>query len=398
VKLQPAANRLSPLRFVLAFGLVSCLADFVYEGARAIVGPFLATMGASALVVGFVTGFGEAVALVLRLGTGRLSDRTGRHWALSITGYVVTVVAVPLLALAQTLWQAALLVVAERFGKAVRTPARDTMLAQASSRTGRGRAFALHEALDQSGAVIGPLVVAAMVAVSGYRLGFGVLVVPGVAAVALLAWLRRAVPNPGAFEDSPSHTVAASSDQRFSRRFWVYTGFTAVTMLGYATFGVLSYHLQVRHILPEPLIPVLYAVAMGVDALAALASGAIYDRIGLRGLVVLPVLAAAVAFLSFSPSTVLVWVGAIAWGAAMGVHESTMRAAVADMVPAARRGVGYGTFTAAYGLAWLAGGTILGALYDRSIHALIIFTVITQALALLLFVPLLRRSDSAQPW
>jgi MFS family permease len=129
-----ATNRLSPLRFVLTFGVVSCLADFGYEGARAIVGPFLATMGASAVVVGFVTGFGEAVALVLRLGTGRLSDRTGRHWALSIAGYVVTVVAVPLLALAQTLWQAALLVVAERFGKAVRTPARDTMLATARSR------------------------------------------------------------------------------------------------------------------------------------------------------------------------------------------------------------------------------------------------------------------------
>ncbi|MGB9278554.1 MAG: MFS transporter [Pseudonocardiaceae bacterium] len=389
--MQPATNRLSPLRFVLAFGLVSCLADFVYEGARAIVGPFLATMGASALVVGFVTGFGEAVALVLRLGTGRLSDRTGRHWALSIIGYVVTVVAVPLLALAQTLWQAALLVVAERFGKAVRTPARDTMLAQASSKTGRGRAFALHEALDQSGAVLGPLVVAAMVALSGMRLGFGVLVVPGVAAVALLVWLRRAVPNPGAYEDSPPDAVAAPTDQRFSRRFWIYTAFTAMTMLGYATWGVLSYHLQVRQIVPTPLIPVLYAVAMGVDALTALAFGTIYDRIGLRGLVVLPVLAAAVVFLSFSPSAVLVWVGAIVWGAAMGVHESTMRAAVADMVPAARRGVGYGTFTATYGVAWLAGGTILGALYDHSIHALIIFAVITQALALLLFVPLLRR-------
>ncbi|MGB8962537.1 MAG: MFS transporter, partial [Pseudonocardiaceae bacterium] len=261
--MQPATNRLSPLRFVLAFGLVSCLADFVYEGARAIVGPFLATMGASALVVGFVTGFGEAVALVLRLGTGRLSDRTGRHWALSIIGYVVTVVAVPLLALAQTLWQAALLVVAERFGKAVRTPARDTMLAQASSKTGRGRAFALHEALDQSGAVLGPLVVAAMVALSGMRLGFGVLVVPGVAAVALLVWLRRAVPNPGAYEDSPPDTIAAPTDQRFSRRFWIYTAFTAMTMLGYATWGVLSYHLQVRQIVPTPLIPVLYAVAMG---------------------------------------------------------------------------------------------------------------------------------------
>ncbi|PZS39246.1 MAG: MFS transporter [Pseudonocardiales bacterium] len=378
------------MRFVLAFGVVSCLADFVYEGARAIVGPFLANLGASALVVGFVTGVGEAAALVLRLGTGRLSDRTGRHWALSIAGYVVTVVAVPLLALAHSLWQAALLVVAERFGKAVRTPARDTMLAQASSKTGRGRAFAIHEALDQSGAVLGPLVVAGMVALSGYRLGFGVLVIPGVAAVAMLAWLRRAVPVPAAYEDITAQPPTTPDSQRFSRRFWIYTAFTAMTMLGYATWGVLAYHLQVRQIVPEPLIPVLYAVAMGVDALAALASGSIYDRIGLRGLVVLPVLAAAVAFLSFSSSVLLVFVGAIVWGAAMGVHESTMRAAVADMVPAARRGVGYGTFTAAYGLAWLGGGTILGALYDYSIPALITFTVLTQALALVLFVPLLR--------
>lgn len=393
-----AANRLSPLRFVLVFGVVSGMADVVYEGARAIVGPFLATLGASAVVVGFVTGLGEAVALVLRLGTGRLSDRTGRHWALSIIGYVVTVAAVPPLALAQTLWQAAVLVVAERFGKAVRVPARDTMLAQASSRIGRGRAFALHEALDQSGALVGPLVVAAMVAISGYRLGFGVLVAPAVATLVLLAWLRRAVPTPGDYEDFPREPVSvnpiAAAGQRFSARFWAYTAFTAMTMLGYATFGVLSYHLQIRHVVPEPLIPVLYAVAMGVAALAALAAGASYDRIGLRGLVVLPVLAAAVAFLSYSTSVTLVCLGAVVWGAVLGVHESTMRAAVADLVPAARRGLGYGTFTAVYGLAWLAGGTILGGLYGYSITIVVIFTVLTQALALLLFIPLLRREDS----
>ena len=159
----------------------SLLADFVYEGARSIVGPFLATFGASAGLVGFITGAGEAVALVSRLWTGKLSDRTGRHWALSILGYVITVVSVPLLATAWALWPAAVLVVAERFGKAVRTPARDTMLAQASSDVGRGRAFALHEALDQTGALIGPLVVAAAVALSGFRLGFAILAVPGLA-------------------------------------------------------------------------------------------------------------------------------------------------------------------------------------------------------------------------
>jgi MFS family permease len=196
-------NRLSAMRFVVAFGVVSLLADFVYEGARSIVGPFLATFGASAGLVGFITGAGEAVALVSRRWTGALSDRTGRHWTLSMLGYAITVISVPLFATAWTLWPAAVLVVAERFGKAVRTPARDTMLAQASSDLGRGRTFALHEALDQSGALIGPLVVAGAVAVSGLRLGFAVLALPGAVALFALIWLRRAVPAPSAYE-SPS--------------------------------------------------------------------------------------------------------------------------------------------------------------------------------------------------
>lgn len=390
-----ATNRLTPMRFVVAFGVVSLLADFVYEGARSIVGPYLATFGASAALVGAVTGVGEAVALVFRLFTGRVSDRTGRYWLLSIAGYVITIVAVPVLAAATALWQASALVVAERFGKAVRTPARDTMLAQASTRIGRGKAFAYHEALDQSGALLGPLLVAAMVAVSGYRLGFAVLALPGALAVLMLARLRRAVPDPAGYEDAdrPSAAEAAtpgrgSAVRGFSRRFWLYTTFTALTVGGYATFGVLSYHLQVAHVVTAALIPVIYAVAMGVDALAALGSGWLYDRVGLRGLVVLPVLTAAVPLLSFSTSVPLVWIGAAVWGAAMGLHESTMRAAVADLVPAGRRGTGYGLFTAVYGLAWLLGSVVIGALYDTSRTALIVFVVVLQAAALVAFVPL----------
>lgn len=398
-------NRLAPMRFVVAFGVVSLLADVVYEGARAVTGPYLATLGASAALVGFVTGLGEAVALVFRLGTGRLSDRTGRHWALSIAGYAITVVAVPVLAVTSALWQAAGLVVAERFGKAVRTPARDTMLAQASSRTGRGTAFAVHEALDQSGALIGPLVVAAMIAISGYRLGFAVLAIPGVLALVTLSWLRRAVPVPAAYEDhgraegrpeTAARPAAPEPDGRLPRRFWQYAAFTTVAMLGYATFGVISYHMQVAHVLPDDLIPVTYATAMGAAALAALGSGRLYDRIGLRGLLIALPPAAAVPFLSFTTDAALVWIGAVVWGAAMGVHESTLRAAVADLVPAHRRGTGYGIFTAAYGLAWLLGSTVIGVLYSHSVAAVIVFTVATQAAAALLFIPLAsRRPDAA---
>jgi MFS family permease len=383
-------NRLSPLQFVLVFGLVSGLGDFVYEGARSIVGPYLATYGASAALVGLVTGLGEAVALVFRLFTGRLSDRTGRHWAISITGYGITMLSVPLLAVAGPLWLACAFVIGERFGKAVRTPARDTMLAEASTDLGRGRAFAVHEALDQSGALVGPLVVAAVLAAGyGYASGFAILAIPGALAMLVLFYLRRQVPSPQAYDPSvhPVQTRAVGV-RGFSPTYWRYAAFTAATMGGFATFAVLGYHLEYRHIVTQAQIPVMYALAMGVAALASLASGSLYDRVGLRGLVVLPLLGVGLPFLSFSTSVPLVWIGAALWGALMGVHESTMRAAVADLVPRERRGIGYGTFTAVYGVAWLVGAALIGVLYDVSIGWATTFIVIVQALALALFLPL----------
>jgi MFS family permease len=381
--------------FVLAFGVVSMLADVVYEGARAITGPYLATLGATAVMVGFITGIGEAVALVLRLGTGPLADRTRKYWQLTIAGYALTVIAVPLLALANSLWQAAALVITERFGKAVRTPARDTMLSHAGSEMGRGKAFAIHEALDQSGALVGPLLVGLAVAVSGYQLGFGVLAVPGALALAAVLLVRRAVPAPEHFDTDAARVQPQGADTTtksvaLPATFWWYSAFTAASMFGFSTFGVISYHLEVQKVLPSALIPVTYAVSMGTAALAALGSGALYDRTGLRGLLVVLPLTAAVPLLSFTTAPGLVWVGAVVWGAALGIHESTLRAAVADLVPAARRGTGYGIFTAIYGLAWLTGSTIIGALYAESLTTLISFTVATQLVALFAFIPLAR--------
>ena len=392
-------NRLPPIRFVLAFGVVSGLGDIVYEGARSVVGPFMAGFGASAALVGLVTGLGEAMALVFRLFSGRLSDRTGRQWAISISGYAVTMVAVPLLAVAGNVWAASALVIAERFGKGLRTPARDTMLAQAGTDLGRGWTFAVHEALDQVGAFIGPLAVAAFLEVSrGYRDGFAALAIPGAAALAVLAWLRARVPSPrdyAARENSkPVNTLELHG---FSRRFWQYSAFSAATMAGFATFAVLAYHLDKAKVVSVPMIPIMYAAAMAMAAIASLVSGRMYDRIGLRGLGVLPLLGAAVPFFAFAQSAAFVWVGTLLWGLAMGIHESTMRAAVGDMVAPERRGAGYGTFTAVYGLAWLAGAALTGVFYDMAIHWAIAFNVGMQAIALLLFLPLLssRRPGSA---
>jgi MFS family permease len=385
-------NRLGPLGFIVVFGLISMLGDIVYEGARSVTGPFLGTLGASALVVGVVTGVGEAVGLVLRLFTGPLSDRTGRYWAITITGYAITVVAVPLLAVAGHLWVAVIFIVGERLGKAVRTPARDTMLAHAGGKLGLGRAFALHEALDQIGAFAGPLIVAlGIFAVGGYRPGFALLAIPGALLLVVVGMLRARVPDPAAYDHEGRQRKMTTVKGAWSlpSRFWAYAIFTGLSMVGFATFAILAFHLEKHHVISAGLIPIVYAVAMGVDALTALASGWSYDRHGLRGLIIVPALAAAIPWLSFSSSAGLIWVGAILWGAAMGIQESTLRAAVADLVPVSQRGTGYGVFSAIYGLAWLGGSIMIGALYEVSVVAVAIGVLAAQVLAVGAFIRLL---------
>ncbi|MEH1096280.1 MFS transporter [Micromonospora sp. CPCC 205739] len=385
--------RWTPWRFVTAFGVVSLLSDVVYEGARSVIGPYLATFGASATVVGLVTGAGEATALAGRLATGPLADRTRAYWPLLLVGYAVTMVAVPALGLATALWLAAALFVAERAGKAIRGPARDVMLSHAAAAVGRGKGFAVHEALDQAGGVAGPLLVAAVLAATAhnYRPAFLALAVPAVAAMLLLLWLRAGVPDPRRFEPGPRPGAApAAPGGRLPRVFWTYLAFTAVTTAGFATFGVLSFHLATRHVVPLAVIPVVYAAAMGVDALAALASGWLYDRAGVRVLAAVPVLTALIPLAAFTTTPAIVIAGVLAWGAVLGIQESTMRATIADIVPAARRGTAYGIFAAGLGAATLVGGLLTGALYDYSITAVIVTVAGIQAVALALFLAIVR--------
>ncbi|MGW3769565.1 MFS transporter [Actinomadura verrucosospora] len=389
-----SAPALSPWRFVVVFGVVSLLADVVYEGARSITGPFLGSLGAGAVLVGVVTGAGEAAGLVLRLVSGPAAERSGRYWAWTIAGYGLTVVAVPALALPVGLAGACALVVAERVGKATRSPAKDTLLSHAGSPMGRGTAFAVHEALDQAGAFAGPLLVAAAVALHGYALGFGILAVPGLAVLVVLVWLARRVPDPQGYEEGVGR-VPAPAPARGSvalrgvsplaglgQVFWRYAVFSAVTMAGFATFGLIGFHLVQAHLVSPQAVPLVYAGAMATDAVAALATGRLFDRWGLRVLVALPVLAGAGTALAFAGSLLPVLAGAALWGAAMGVQESTMRAAVADLVPAARRPTAYGAFAAVYGIAWLVGGAGLGALAGHAHAALAPVVLSVQAVAL----------------
>ncbi|MBN7558185.1 MFS transporter [Mycobacteroides abscessus] len=388
-------QRLSAWRFVTTFGVISMLADIVYEGARSITGPLLASLGASALVVGVVTGIGEAAALALRLVSGPLTDRTRKFWAWTISGYALTVVTVPFLGVSSVLWIAATLVIAERVGKAVRSPAKDTLLSHATAVTGRGKGFAVHEAMDQTGAITGPLLVAGMLALThvNYLPTFAILALPGGATLLLLFWLRRRVPHPERYEHDDYIRGAADRPHKLSLplSFWLYSGFTAITMIGFATFGVLSFHMVQRGVLPVPAVPIVYAAAMAADAVAALLSGWAYDRVGPKSLAALPIVGATVPMLAFTDSLPGIVLGALLWGAAVGIQESTLRAVVADLVPPPRRATAYGVYAAVLGTATAIGGALTGYLYGVSIPMLIAVVGVIQLVALITAAPTLLR-------
>ena len=397
----------SPWRTVVWFGVVSLAADMVYEGARSITGPYLASLGATALVVGLVTGAGEAAALLFRLVSGPFADRTGRYWMLTIAGYALTAVCVPLMAVAPFLGGAGLafgitMVLLERTGKAVRSPSKSALLAHAAGAVGRGRGFAVHKALDQVGAFAGPLLVAGVIAATTQTwAGLAVLAVPGAAAMVLLLVVRSRVPDPGAYAVPPTvpdrqpPALALVAPARLPREFYVFATSAAASTLGLMTFGVISFHLVDAGLVRAAVVPLVYAAAMGVQAVSALATGFTYDRVGARVLLALPVLIAVVPALAFRDQFGWALAGILIWGAAVGIEDSTVKALVADLVPAARLATAYGVFAAFQGLAALAGGVLAGALYTDGVTDLVLVIGLVQAVSLALLVRVVRRR--AQP-
>ncbi|HET6520536.1 MAG TPA: MFS transporter [Geminicoccaceae bacterium] len=399
VAFRPASGVLLPsrrhaVRFIVLLGVVSLFADMTYEGARSITGPYLALLGASAATVGIVAGFGELVGYAARLASGWLSDRTGRYWAVTIFGYGLNLFAVPLLALTDRWELAVVLIVAERMGRAIRSPARDAMLSHAASRTGLGWGFGLHEALDQTGAILGPLTVAAVLYLRyGYHEAFALLLVPAVLAMAVLIAARINFPRPRDFDLAPP----ALEGSAMPRALWIYLAGVALLGAGFADFPLIAYHFGVAQVVAAPWIPVLYALAMGTDAVAALALGVLFDRVGVGAMVLATLLSAAAAPLVFLGGVSAVVIGMACWGIGMGAQESVMRAMIARLAPSERRGTAYGVFNAVYGIAWFAGSALLGVLYDRSILAVAATALALQLAALPAFLWLLRRAPGAGP-
>jgi predicted MFS family arabinose efflux permease len=384
------------LYFVLLFGAINLFADMTYEGARSVTGPFLATIGASGFIVGSITGFGEFLGYALRFVSGRWADRSRLYWPITLGGYVVQMAAVPALALVGSWPQAAVLIMLERTGRAIRNPPRDVMLAQAGAQIGRGLAFGLNEALDQFGALVGPLSIAAMLAWrADFHLAFAALAVPALITLLLLFGARSAFPDAGHIE----REAKASQIDHYPPEYWLYCLGASLVGFGFADYSLIAYHLSKTQVLPQPWIPVFYALAMGAGGLGSLIIGKLFDRMGLIVLVPVTIIVAVYAPLAFLGGSTLAFAGVLLWGIGLGAHESTMRAAVAQMIPQARLGSAYGVFGAVFGVAWFVGSAALGALYDVSPAAAAVLAVVSQGLAVLPIVAAVRglRGKEAHP-
>jgi MFS family permease len=385
-------ERRTALAFVLLIGFLSFFADFAYEGSRSIIGPYLGTLGASALVVGVVTGFGEFLGYGLRLVSGRAADRTGKLWPITIFGYVIQMIAVPALALAGNWPVAAALIILERVGKATRNPPRDVMLSHAARQVGGyGWVFGLNEALDQAGAMIGPLVIAAVLAMRGsYREAFAILLLPAIITLIFVAVARLRYPRPQDLE--PEHPPAEGG--RLPRIYWIYLAGAALVAAGFADYPLIAYHFSRAHTVPSDWIAIFYAIAMGAGGAASLLFGRLFDRFGFGVLIWVTFLSAAFAPLVFLGNFWLALIGAAIWGIGMGVHESLIPAAVAPMVPMQRRASAFGLFTAGYGLFWFIGSAAIGFLYDLSPIAAMSFCVGAELAAVPVFVWVARSMSS----
>lgn len=377
-------TRSTLFRFVFIVGVVNLFADFTYEGGRSIIGPFLGVLGASGTIVGFVGGFGEFMGYAFRSVSGYIADRTGEYWATTFVGYAINMFAVPALALAGNWPAAAFLIVMERTGRAIRRPAVETMLSYTTKELGRGWVFGLNEALDQVGATAGPLLVALILYLKGgYQTSFAILLVPALLCLSTLTVARFLYPRPQRLEKEKPRTLQTKG---FSRAYWTYLAAGTLIAAGFTGFSLISFHFQKVGSVELQVIPILFAVGMATAAVTALVFGRLLDRIGQVAALVAFALSAFFAPFVFLGGLNFAVVGMILWGIGTGAQDSLLKAVLIDVIPGDRRSTAFGVFDTGFGTFYLVGNTVMGLLYDVSIPALIVFSIVLQLAALPVFV------------
>ena len=390
--------------FIILFGIVSLFSDMTHEGASSIRGAYLSLLGASAATIGFISGLGELVGYSMRYVFGKLTDKSKQYWPMTIAGYVLDIIAVPALALVgEHGWIAAcVLLVIQRMGKAIKKPAKDTIMSFAASQEGVGKSFGIQEVLDQIGAFIGPvlLYLVMLFKTEGttfeiYSTCFAVLAIPGAITLILLIVTRCKFPNPEHFEPEPKEYVPF----KIKKEFILYIAGISLFAFGFIDYSIIIMHVsrtyshlasglsETSALVSTGSLPLLYAGAMLVDAVAALFFGMMYDKNGVKALVWSTVISAPFAVFVFAFDSVpMLLIGVALWGVGMGAQESILKAAVTSMVPKASRATGYGVFECSFGAFWFLGSWLMGVLYDVSIPARIAVSVIALLAAIPLYI------------
>jgi MFS family permease len=389
--------------FLLLFGIVSLFSDMTHEGASSIRGAYLSIMGASAGVIGFISGLGELIGYSMRYLFGRLTDKTKKYWPITIIGYILDVLAVPALALVGEqgwVW-ACLLLVIQRMGKAIKKPAKDTIMSFAASQEGVGKSFGIQELLDQIGAFLGPVLLYLVMlfrtdgsTFETYAFCFGILAIPGLITILLLFFTKKKFPNPEQFEPEPKEYIPF----RMKKSFTFYIAGISIFAFGFIDYSLIIMHVskvyaglasglaETSSLITTGNLPLLYAGAMLVDAVAALFFGYLYDRIGVKALMISTLLSSVFAIFVFSVHSVpMLLLGIALWGIGMGAQESILKAAVTTMVPKSSRATGYGIFEFSFGVFWFLGSWLMGVLYDFSIPAMVFVSVAAQLVAVPLY-------------
>lgn len=379
------------LAFIIMMGIVSLFSDMTHEGARSIYGSYLSLLGASAATIGFVTGFGELIGYSFRLVTGVIADKYKKYWTMTFIGYAINMLAIPALALIpENGWvYASALIIFERVGKAIRQPPKNTLVSFAATQMGAGKGFAVQEFLDQIGAFLGPVMMFIVLLIkrgrsdfAAYSLCFAVLGIPAVMTLLMLYIAKRKFPNPESFDPSESKGKKLG----LKPSFVLYMIGISLLALGFADFPLITMHISREALVPSDTLPLLYAVAMLVDAFAALFFGWLYDLKGIRVLMISSIVSALFSVFIFSfHSLPFAIIGIIMWGIGMGAQESILKSAVTTIVPKESRSTGFGVFDTSFGIFWFLGSWMMGILYDVSPIWLVVFSVTSQLIAIPFF-------------
>jgi MFS family permease len=383
-------NRRAAIGFIVCLGIVSLFADMTYEGAHSIIGPYLGELGASIATIAFISGLGEMLGASLRFFSGRFANRTHAYWTITALGYAMNVIAVPALAYAGSWKVAAMLIIAERTGKALRGPARDVLLSEATGEVGHGFGFGLHSIMDQTGAVVGPLLMWVAVARShNYGSAFLWLVVPAVGTMLALLTARVLHPLRGKSARIPRQ-------ETLPKVFWIYVAAAGLLACGFVDFPVLAAHFQRMAFLKQDQIPLLYAGAMAVNGLTALIFGRLFDRFGILVLVIGTLISMLSLPLGFLGGPAAAVVSIACWGTGLGAQDASLRSGIAQVVSMNKRGGAFGAFNGVFGVLWFLGSWAMGNLYGYSIAAVVIFGVACQFAAAVMFLTLRRPLAAAR--